>query len=67
MPDFEMSNSRNRSLYDLMETNEKNVLLVVKEKLNHYKIRKVSDEECKSLLAWQKVHESQISYVVFIA
>jgi hypothetical protein len=28
---------------------------------------KVSDEECKSPLAWWKTHESQFSYVVFVA
>ncbi len=31
------------------------------------KIRKVSDEECKSPLALLEAHESQISYVVFVA
>jgi hypothetical protein len=30
------------------------VLSVVKEQMNHYRIRKVSDEECKSPLAWWK-------------
>jgi hypothetical protein len=49
--DFEMINSGARSLYDLMETNEEMVLSVVKEQPKHYKIRKVSDEKYKSLLA----------------
>jgi len=48
----EMNNFGVRSLYDLMEIDEKMALSMVKEQLNHYRIRKVSDEECKSLLAW---------------
>ncbi len=55
---FQVINSRARSLYDLMETDDEMVLSLVKEQLNHYIIRKVSDKECKSLLAWWKVHES---------
>jgi hypothetical protein len=47
---FEMNNSTVRSLYDLMETDEEMALLMVKEQLNHYRIRMVSDEECKNLL-----------------
>jgi hypothetical protein len=65
--DFEVSNSTVGSLYDLMETDEEMVLSMVKEQLNHYRIKKVSDEECKNLLAWWKVHESQFSYVAFVA
>jgi hypothetical protein len=42
-------------------------LSVVKKQLSNYKMRKVSDEECKSPLAWWKAHESQFSYVVFVA
>lgn len=61
-----MNNFRVRSLYDLMGTNEKMVSSMVKQQLNHYRIRKVSDEECKSLLAWWKAHESQFSYVAFV-
>jgi F0F1-type ATP synthase beta subunit len=67
MINFEANKSRVGSLYNLMETNKEMVLLVVKEHLKHYRIRKVSDEECKNLLAWWKVHESQFSYVVFVA
>ncbi len=33
--DFEMSSFGTRSLYDLMETNEKMVLSMVKEQLSH--------------------------------
>jgi hypothetical protein len=54
LPNFEVGNFGTRSLYDLMETNEKIVLLVVKEQLSHYKIKKVNDDGCKSLLAWRK-------------
>jgi hypothetical protein len=47
-----VSNCEGASLYDLMETIEKMVLLMVKEQLNHYIIRKVNDGKCKNLLAW---------------
>jgi len=50
-----------------MEIDEEMVLSMVKEQLNHYRIKKVSDEECKNLLAWWKVHESYFSYVGFVA
>ncbi len=59
-----MNNSRVGSLYDLMETKEEMALLVVKEQLSHYIIRKVVDEECENLLTWWKTHES---YLVFVA
>jgi hypothetical protein len=55
-----MINYEAASLYDLMEIDEEMVLSMVKEQLNHYKIRKVNDEKCKkSLVSW-KVHELQI-------
>ncbi len=65
--DSEVNNFKVKTLYDLMETNEKMASLMVKEQLNHYRISKVSDEECKSLFAWWKAHESQFSYVAFVA
>jgi hypothetical protein len=47
-----VNNCEGASLYDLMETVEKMVLLVVEEQSNHYIIRKISDGECKNMLAW---------------
>jgi hypothetical protein len=41
-------------------------LSIIKEQLNHYMIRKVSDDEGKNLLAWWKLHEGQFSNVVFV-
>jgi hypothetical protein len=46
------------SLYDLIKIDEEMVLLIVKEQLNHHKIRKVIDDECTNPLAWWKGHES---------
>jgi hypothetical protein len=40
---------------------------MVKKQLRHYIIKKVGDGECKSSFAWWKAHESQLSYVVFVA
>jgi hypothetical protein len=55
---YEMNNFKDASLYNLMQIDEKMVLLVVKERLNHYKIRKISVDECKIPFAWWKIHES---------
>jgi hypothetical protein len=38
-----MSNYESASLYNLMENDEEVVLSMVKEQLNHYKIKKVND------------------------
>jgi len=38
-------------LYDVMDTDEDMALLVVKEQLTHFKIKKVTKEECKDPLA----------------
>jgi hypothetical protein len=67
MTNFEMNNSKVGSLYNLMEIDKEVVLLVVKEQVRHYRTKKVSDEGCKDPFAWWKVHESQFSYVVFVA
>jgi hypothetical protein len=41
-------------------------LSMVKEQLNHFRIKKVTKEECKDPLAWWKTHEIQFSYVGFV-
>jgi hypothetical protein len=62
-----MNNCEGASLYDLMEMNEEMVLSMVKEQLNHYRIKKVSDEECKNLLPRWKVHESMCFLLFLVA
>jgi hypothetical protein len=47
----EVNNFGAWSLYDLMEIYEEMALSVVKEQLSHCRIKKVSDEECKSPFA----------------
>jgi hypothetical protein len=37
------------SLYDFMETNKKMKSTVVEEQLNHFKIKKIIEEEAKNL------------------
>ncbi len=55
------------SLYDVMDMDEDMALLVVKEQLTHFKIKKVIKEECKDPLAWWKAHEVvQFSYAWFV-
>jgi hypothetical protein len=55
------------ALYDVLDTNEDMALLVVKEQLTHFKINKVTEEECKYLFAWWKAHEVNFFYVEFVA
>jgi hypothetical protein len=48
-----VSNSKDTSLYDFMETNEEMVLLVVKEQLNHYWILRRVDEWKEIFTLWK--------------
>jgi hypothetical protein len=48
-----------------METSEEMALLIVKEQLNCFWVKKMIEEECKNPLAWWKVHE--VPYVGFAA
>ncbi len=50
-------NSQCYYLYDVMDMDEDMALLVMKEQLTHFKIKKVTKEECKDPLAWWKAHE----------
>jgi len=59
LSNVEMSNYESAFLDDLMEIDEKMVLSMVKEQLNHSKIRKVNDGKCKNSFASWKVHVSQ--------
>ncbi len=45
------------SIYDLMKTNEKMALSLVKEQLNHFMLKKATKEEVKNPLEWWRVHE----------
>jgi hypothetical protein len=45
---FTSQNSQTISLYDCMDTDEDMPLLVVKEQLTHFKVKKVIDDECKT-------------------
>jgi hypothetical protein len=49
--------------YDLIETNKEMVLFVVKEQLNHYRIKRMANNEYISHLACRKAHESQFTYI----
>ncbi len=44
---FASESSQSTSLYDLMETDDDMALSVVKEKLTHFRIKEVIEEECK--------------------
>jgi hypothetical protein len=67
VPNFASKSSQSTSLYDLMETNEDMALLLVKEQLTHFGIKKVIEEECKDPFAWWRAHEVHYSYVGFVA
>jgi len=48
--DSTSQSSQCSSLYDVMDTDENMALLVVKEQLNHFTIKKVTKEESKDPL-----------------
>ncbi len=49
-----------------MDTNEDMALSVVKEQITHFRVKKVTDDEYKDLLAWWRALESYLSYVEFV-
>jgi hypothetical protein len=50
-----------------MDIDEDMALLVVKEQLTHFKVKKVIDDECKNPFAWWRTQEGYFSYVEFVA
>jgi hypothetical protein len=58
-PNFASQSIEPTSLYDLIEINEKMTSSVVKEQLNHFKIKKAIEEQCKDPLAWWRTHKVQ--------
>jgi hypothetical protein len=50
-----------------MEINEEMTSSLVKKLLNHYKFKKIIEEEAKNSLKCWKVHEVQLLYVEFVA
>jgi len=59
-------NSQTTSLYDCMDMDEDMALSIVKEQLTHFRVNKVTNDECKDLLAWWKAEEGHFSYVKFV-
>jgi hypothetical protein len=49
-----------------MDTNDEMASSVVREQLNHFKVKNVMKKEDKHPLAWQGVHEVQFLYVGFV-
>jgi hypothetical protein len=50
-----------------MDIDEDIALLVVKEQLTHFRVKKVTNDECKSPLAWWRTQERHLSYAEFVA
>jgi hypothetical protein len=63
---FTSQNFQTISLYDCMDKDEDMALLVVKEQLTHFRVKKVIDDECKDPLAWWQTLEGHLSYVQFV-
>jgi len=57
VPNFASQNIEPTSSYDFIETDGKMALSVMKKQLNHFKIKKITKEECKDPLAWWRTHE----------
>jgi hypothetical protein len=66
-PSFASQSIEPTSFYDFIKTNEEVTLSILKEQLNHFRIKIVTDEECKDPIAWWRTHEVQFSYVWFVA
>jgi hypothetical protein len=49
-----------------MDMDENMALLIVKKQLTHFKFKKVTDDECKDLLAWWRAKKRHFSYVEFV-
>jgi hypothetical protein len=47
LSNFSFQSVQSKSLYDLMESDEDMALLVVKEQLTHFRIKKLIEKECK--------------------
>jgi hypothetical protein len=60
-PSFASQSIEPTSFYDFIETNEEMTLSMVKEQLNHFRIKIVTEEDCKDPLAWWRTHEVQFS------
>jgi DNA-binding sugar fermentation-stimulating protein len=50
-----------------MDTNDNMALLVVKEHITHFRVKKDTDDEYKDLLAWWRAQERHFSYAEFVA
>jgi hypothetical protein len=49
-----------------MDMDEDMALSVVKKQLTHFRVKKVTNDECKDLLAWWRIKEGHFSYVKFV-
>jgi hypothetical protein len=49
-----------------MDMDEDMVLSIFKEQLTHFKVKKVTDDECKDPLAWWRAQERHFYYVGFV-
>ncbi len=56
-PSFASQSIEPTSVYDFIKIDEDMTLSIVKEQLNHFRIKKVMKEECKDPLAWWRTHE----------
>jgi hypothetical protein len=50
-----------------MDIDDEMASLVVKEQLNHFKVKQIMKEEGKHPLAWWRMHEVQFFNVGFVA
>ncbi len=55
------------ALHDFMEIDDKMALAEVKEQFNPFKVKKITKEESKNPLTWQRAHKVQFLYVGFAA
>jgi hypothetical protein len=64
---FTSQGTQSTNLYDSLGIVEDMALSAGNKHLTHFKIKKVTIEECKDHLGWWKTHEVQFFYIEFIA
>jgi len=59
-------NSQTINLYDYKDNDEDMTLSIIKKQLTHFRVKKVTNDECKDLLTWWRAQEGHFSYVGFV-
>jgi len=59
-------NSQTISSYDYKDNDEDMTLSIIKEQLTRFRVKMVTNDECKDPLTWWRTQEGHFSYVGFV-